>query len=712
MSDFARRRTRDGRSGDQKPCVCRAERTERSEADVAVQLHPDLERLAAYHDGRLPGGEADEVASHLTGCPRCREAMGSLPDEDPLVVLLRSLPREMRPAARREGVPACLADHPRYEVLGEVGRGGMGYVYRARHRLLDRVVAVKQIRNPASRAATERFLREARAAARLDHPNVVRVHEAEEHAGQLLLVMEHVEGADLARLVRERGPLPVAEACGYIRQAAMGLQHAHEAGLVHRDMKPSNLIVAARGVVKVVDFGLASLVGEDTQDAAAPGDDTPATGSLTAIRGRGMGTPDYVAPEQAADASAADIRADIYSLGCTLYHLLAGRPPFDEGDAGRRVLGHLLFKPTPVREVRPGVPAALARVIERMTAKDPAARFQTPAEAAEALGPFASPRRGGRRLFLALAGLAVAGGAAGLAWLLARPMSARVVRRFEAGHAVQSLAFAGGGSLLLSGGDDGVVRVWDVEGGEMARDWEAHRGWVLDLAVLPGGRLATASNDRTLKVWEVATGREVGRMAGHDGAVACVSASPDGRRLLSGGDDQTARLWDARGGRQLLVLEGHRGPVQRAAFSPDGKLAVTGGNDRTVRVWDLSTGREARRLEGHNHVVTDATVSPDGRVFSGSYDRTTRLWDGEEEVARHDLPLRVARVFAAGGHLLAFGVDDAGGCRLYEAAGVEVCRFPLHQAAVWCVAVTPDGRRAATGDKAGRIVVWDVPRAR
>jgi formylglycine-generating enzyme required for sulfatase activity/tRNA A-37 threonylcarbamoyl transferase component Bud32 len=270
-----------------------------------------------------------------------------------------------------------------YVLLEKLGEGGMGAVFKARHRKLGRVVALKRIRKErlGNELAVKRFRRECLAAAQFDHPNVVRAYDADEDGGTHFFVMEYVEGLDLARLVKDKGPLPVAEACDYVRQAALGLQHAHEKGLVHRDIKPHNLLLASRGVhppglIKVLDLGLARLGLRDADGESA----SPLTqdGAL-------MGTPDYVAPEQARDARSADIRSDLYSLGCTLYHLLAGRVPFGGGTLTEKLLSHQMDPVPDVRRLRPDVPEAVAHVVTRLMAKKPEDRYQTPAELAGAL---------------------------------------------------------------------------------------------------------------------------------------------------------------------------------------------------------------------------------------------------------------------------------------------------------------------------------------
>jgi serine/threonine protein kinase len=269
-----------------------------------------------------------------------------------------------------------------YVLLQPLGQGGMGQVYLARHRHLPRTVALKVIHHTflGSPQAIERFRREVGALSRLSHPNIVLVYDAGQAGDTLYFAMEYAPGADLARLLQERGPLPIAECCNYIRQAAMGLQHAFEKGLVDRDIKPSNLfLVFETGVVKILDLGLARLHGPaDSENSACP---LTEPGSL-------LGTPDYMAPEQTEDPHMADTRADIYSLGCTLYHLLTGRVPFPGGSLVDKLIRHQTAPPEPIAQLRPETPSGLTAVIARMTAKAPKDRYQTPAAVAEALLPW------------------------------------------------------------------------------------------------------------------------------------------------------------------------------------------------------------------------------------------------------------------------------------------------------------------------------------
>ncbi len=205
-----------------------------------------------------------------------------------------------------------------YQLLEEIGEGGMGTVYRALHTELEKIVALKVLPTEQTKdeRAVNRFKREMKAVGKVDHPNIVRATDAGEVDGTHFLVMEYVEGIDLSKLVKRVGPVPIADACELVRQAAIGLQHAHEHGLVHRDVKPSNLILAKNGQTKVLDLGLARLHGQN-----APQENLTSTHQM-------MGTVDYMAPEQFENAHGVDIRADIYGLGCTLYKLLTGHAPY------------------------------------------------------------------------------------------------------------------------------------------------------------------------------------------------------------------------------------------------------------------------------------------------------------------------------------------------------------------------------------------------
>ena len=266
-----------------------------------------------------------------------------------------------------------------YLILDQLGTGGMGQVYLAEHAAMRRLVALKvlPVFSADDAVARERFLREARAAAALDHPNIVRVFDLCQEGRLLYLVMEYVEGISLQALIARQGPLPVAAACHYARQVAFGLQHAHELGFVHRDVKPANLLLDRAGVVRILDLGL-------VRSAAEVGVALTRQLDNRSI----LGTADYVAPEQAVDSSNVDIRADLYALGATLYFLLAGRTMFPEGRTAQKLVWQQIKDPVPIDRLRPDVPAELAAVVHTLLQKRPADRYQTPAEVFEVLAPW------------------------------------------------------------------------------------------------------------------------------------------------------------------------------------------------------------------------------------------------------------------------------------------------------------------------------------
>lgn len=262
----------------------------------------------------------------------------------------------------------------KYRLIELLGRGGMGSVFLGEHVTMNRRVALKIISRQVSQdpASLERFLGEARAIAALDHPNIVRAYSVDNEGERFYLVMEYVEGIDLQRMVDENGPLDCDRAVDFIRQAADGLDHAHQRNMIHCDIKPSNLLVNMQGVVKILDLGLARLTGGNGTKAAEQDDGV-------------LGSVDYLAPEQALQSPNLDCRADIYSLGCTLYFLLTGHPPFPQGTLAQRILKHQTQDPPDPRVEQPKVPAELAALCKKMMAKQPEDRCQTAAEISRAL---------------------------------------------------------------------------------------------------------------------------------------------------------------------------------------------------------------------------------------------------------------------------------------------------------------------------------------
>ena len=357
---------------------------------TAKQAHPTADDLTAFAIGKLDDARTNAVAAHLEECEPCRIAVENAPDDE-FAKRVRAADRsasvasfsvglldDPAPAASDDVVPPELVDHPRYRIIRRIGQGGMGVVYLAHHKVMDDPRAIKII----SRSLIEhpdglaRFHREVKAAAKLKHPNIAAAYDAEQFGNLHTLVMEFVEGKSLDKVLEKKGRLPLVYACGYIRQAALGLQHAFEQGMVHRDIKPQNLMLTPKGQIKLLDFGLARLASEQTRGRQLTAD------------GAYMGTPEFMAPEQATDARTADIRADIYSLGCTLFCLLTGQPPFQEDTPVKMALAHINRDAPVLSDFRTDASTKLVAILAKMLAKNPSDRYQTPAEVAKALLPF------------------------------------------------------------------------------------------------------------------------------------------------------------------------------------------------------------------------------------------------------------------------------------------------------------------------------------
>jgi tRNA A-37 threonylcarbamoyl transferase component Bud32 len=325
--------------------------------------------------GLLPDVTLDEVIDRL-------RAAGSLPptvDQFAAVLVRDGLLTFFQAKQLKLGRYKRFTIGSKYRLLELIGAGGMGAVYLCEHILMKRLVALKvlpveKLEDPSN---LERFHREARAVAALDHPNIVRAYDIDQHEKLHFLVMEYVDGNSLQDIIARHGPMDPIRAAHYIAQSAIGLQHAHELGMVHRDIKPGNLLLERTGVIKILDMGLARFFNKPTDSVTEKYDDKCV-----------LGTADYLAPEQAV-SSTVDVRADIYSLGGTLYFMLTGQTPFPDGTIAAKLVAHQTREPRAVELFRSDVPPGLLDVLRRMTAKDPADRYQEPIEVAEALAEWA-----------------------------------------------------------------------------------------------------------------------------------------------------------------------------------------------------------------------------------------------------------------------------------------------------------------------------------
>jgi hypothetical protein len=702
------------------------------EAGEWIARHPDLaEELARFFADRA--AVVPEMA-RWRGATQWWGAAETPPPSAPQAVTL-------------SGAPGSLANHSRYRLLEKLGEGGMGTVWKARHLLLDRTVALKVI-NPAllaSPGAVERFLQEMKAAGRLDHPNIVKAFDAEQAGDACFFVMEHLDGVDLARLVHERGPLPVHEACSYAGQAALGLQHASEQGMVHRDIKPHNLIATSGGVVKVLDFGLARFTRE--------------SGSSHTAAGVVLGTPAYMAPEQAADPRSADIRADLYSLGCTLYFLLSGRPPF-AGDSPLELLrAHREDTPRPVSARRADVPAELEGVLSRLLAKDPAARYATPRALADALRPFTRPSvrpartvRSRRPLLFGLAAvLLLAAGALCWRWWPGGKPPDRQPGQESAGQGDPlpgaGLGEKGPGEKRPPGEEPGLLRTFS-----------GHSHEVACAALSPDGRSILSGCFTELWLWDVERPAKPRALPGFHGLIHGVAISRDGKHGLSAGQGGHVILWDLPAGKEITRLsEGNfkhprnvvfspdgkhflysipQGaswlcclepfekvasfPDDLACFSPDGKHVYTVPTIRTgptLSRWEALTGKPAGRWNLPGVIATCLAVSPDGKLaLVGNQGKRTKevlVFDpakGEEvgSLKGHEGQI-FAAVFLPDGKRALTGSRD-GTIRLWEVpAGKEILRFTDHTGAVSTVVLSADGRLALSASEDKTVRLWRLP---
>jgi serine/threonine protein kinase len=648
-----------------------------------------------------------------------------------------------------------------YRLLEPIGEGGMGLVFRAFHQRLNRLVALKTIHSELlahQPGAVRRFHREAQAIAQLaPHPNVVVLYDYDDINGIHFLAMEYIEGIDLARLVQQQGPLPIPQACDFIRQAAQGLQHAHEAGLVHRDIKPSNLLVtrpmpratarrsgepspdaptpiprgtSTAGVVKILDLGLARLT-ETLDDRSV---------SALTQTGAVIGTPDYISPEQAVDASRVDIRADLYSLGCTFYYLLTGRPPFPDGSAVEKMVKHKFDTPRPVEELRPRTPPAVQAVLMRLMAKEPANRFQTPQELVEALKaiqfgtgptrtdvPETAAGDGSIVIIPAHAPREVA------ATHMFGPDNLVLAARKTAmlqGHNgyVTALAFSADGKMLASGGLDGVVHLWNLAGERPERygGIRGQLGEVQALAFSPNEPYvitgSAAMRDGHMWRWDYAEtdlsrGRSI--VPSEPNGVDALAFSRDGSKLAASADSAVL-VWTAgpRGLSRSQVIRVPKVTVKSVAFNPDARRVALACRDTTLRIWEFGWFRPSQRavFTGHGDALSSVAYVPGGHlVATGSLDRTVRLWDADAEgsaperaiLRGHEQGVRLVQ-FTPRGDLL-ISVGEGGQIFLWDVATqAPVREWRFDKSVTYSVALTADGRFLATGTSDGAVHLYDL----
>jgi WD40 repeat protein/predicted Ser/Thr protein kinase len=652
------------------------------------------------------------------------------------------------------GVPVDLPTVPGYEVLKELGRGGMGVVYWAFQLELHRPVALKMIRGGVDAAPQQlaRFRAEAEAVARLQHPNIVQIYDVGLEGSLPYMALEYIEGSSLEQQLAGT-PLPTRRAAQLLEVLARAVHYAHERGVVHRDLKPANVLLTPDGIPKLTDFGLAKLL---------------VGGGIQTQSGTILGTPSYIAPEQATGKTKEiGPAADVYSLGAILYESITGRPPFLAETALQTILQVEAGDPLSPSRLQPNLPRDLVTICLKCLEKEPRKRYRSAEALAEDLrrfqagepilarpvGPVGRLGRWCRRN----PALAMANGLAAFALLgivalsigfaiaasrdAERLRAAQVKTTAALEEAKRSLAQLARhqGWTLYEKGDVGAamlllahsLEVAPAEEGDFQRAIRAElASWSRQLrplrAVLeqpgrvyavtfsPNGKMfATAGRNGIARLWETATATPIGEPLPHYALIGLVAFSPDSKLVLTSSHGNTGQLWDAATGKPLGSPLRHESPVGCMAFSPDGMTILTGSDDCTARLWKVPTGTPVGPPLKHDGPVVAVAFSPDGRtVLTGAHDRTARLWEAASGRPLEPPLSHRGKVQAAGfspdGRLVVTGTRDGVG-QVWDVTNKTPLGLPLkHGGCIRVAAFSPNGQLVLTVSEDHTARLWDA----
>lgn len=649
-----------------------------------------------------------------TICPSCTLAMTRVPEDAPEVghsASTGTIVTNPEAAANAESLRRAKAESvgpgriiAGYEIIEEINRGGMGVIYKARQPGVNRLVALKiitpsRLDQPGTRG---RFKREVRASGRMNDPCIVTIFQTELDGPIPFVAMEYVPGIDLLRLVRQTGPLPVVDVVYYARQVAEGLQHAHEVKLVHRDIKPSNLMISPSPLapvegrtgrlpkVKILDMGLVRMLDAEPD---------PETDDLT-LPGVFVGTPDYVAPEQAENPRDADTRSDLYSLGGAMYFCLTGEVPFPGKTLAAKLRKQLTELPPSAASKRSDVPVAVDAVIRKLMALDPKDRYQTPAELMAALDEIlkANPPKVGSK---------------------STPAVSSVFAKAHDGG-VHAMDVAPDGAFVVTGGGDGTLKLWHPATLKEIRVITGDIGAVESMAIAPTGKwvatcaIRLSASDMGVQLWDLTTGAEGKRRRGPTDNISGVAVSPDGQSIAAASADKMVWLWQREKGQPVsaVCIKGHTAAVTAVAFVGADSL-ISASHDGTVRQWDLKTGKPKGTLQ--------AAVGPIGAMAFAAKRVAVAGRDGLairqasagtfQKLSGHDGPV-LCCALSADGKLLASGGADRT-VRIYRADdGLALASYPGHDRPVRAIAFSVTGDALYSGDEGGTLRRWPVPKAK